>query len=126
MSQFTPAELEIMSILWDARRPLKPADIEERLGGEKANTTVRTILTILMRKGHVARERDGKAYLYSALTRRDQPLPSLVRRIIDTYCGGSASLLVQHLVKSEELSEDDLKELKKLAGKRLKEKEGEK
>jgi BlaI family penicillinase repressor len=123
MHNLTPAELEIMTVLWDAEGPLKPSVIEERLGGGKANTTVRTLLTILLRKGHVARKKDGKAYLYSATTRREAPLPGLLRRLIEGYCGGSASLLMQHLVKSEDLSESDLRELKKLASQRLKDKE---
>ena len=65
-------ESTVLAILWDADRPLNPAEVRERLAGqgregadELAYTTVVTILTRLHDKGALSREREGRAYRYA-------------------------------------------------------------
>lgn len=64
-------ESAVLAILWDADRPLNPAEVRERLAGrhegadELAYTTVVTILTRLHDKGALSREREGRAYRYA-------------------------------------------------------------
>jgi predicted transcriptional regulator len=59
---------EVLGILHAARRPLSPAEVRERLGGNLAYTTVVTILSRLHGKGVLARERAGRAYRYTPVT----------------------------------------------------------
>lgn len=65
-------ESAVLAVLWDAGRPLSPAEVRERLaeqgrGGadDLAYTTVVTILTRLFEKNALARKRDGRAYRYA-------------------------------------------------------------
>lgn len=65
-------ESAVLAVLWDAGRPLSPAEVRERLAAqgqdgadELAYTTVVTILTRLFEKNALARERDGRAYRYA-------------------------------------------------------------
>ena len=57
-------ESAVMRQLWDAGRPLSPAEVRDALGGELAYTTVMTILGRLWEKGLTQRERRGRAYVY--------------------------------------------------------------
>jgi predicted transcriptional regulator len=65
-------ESAVLTILWDAGRPLSPGEVREHLAkhtregaDELAYTTVVTILTRLHDKGALSRERDGRAFRYA-------------------------------------------------------------
>jgi predicted transcriptional regulator len=62
---------EVLGLLQAAGKPLSPADVRERLGGDLAYTTVVTILSRLHAKGVLDRERDGRAFRYSPVA--DEP-----------------------------------------------------
>lgn len=114
MSKFTPGELEVMRILW-SHGELKPAEIQRHFSREIKNNALRSYLTILLEKGHVVRERKGKAYYYRAKTRLESTYRSMFDELVRSCFGGSTEALLCHLIKQEKLSEDDLLELKRMA-----------
>lgn len=115
MDAFTPGELEIMQVLWQADEPLKPGEIEERFPRPIRNAALRSALLILVDKGHVVRKRDGRAYLYSARTRPQPELRRMARRLADLFAGGSTRALIAHLVRAEKLSPEDVDKLRRIA-----------
>ncbi|MEO8497335.1 MAG: BlaI/MecI/CopY family transcriptional regulator [Planctomycetota bacterium] len=115
MARFTPGEREVMRILWD-HGELKPSEIQERFPTAIKNPALRSYLKILLDKGHVTRRPQGKAYYYKAVTKRTNALRGSLRELIDTFFDGSTDALLMNLIKSEQLSEEDLLELKRLAG----------
>jgi predicted transcriptional regulator len=63
-------EERVMQILWDAD-PLAVRDVVQKLGNRLAYTTVMTTLDRLHRKGLLAREKDGVAFVYRPALARD-------------------------------------------------------
>ena len=114
MPRFTRGELAVMRILWK-HGELKPADIQEEFPREIKNSALRSYLSILLQKGHVTRRRKGKAYYYKAKTKRESTFRSMLRELVDTCCDGSTEALLCRLIRSEDLSEKELLELKRLA-----------
>ena len=57
-------ESEVLAALWSSRVPLVAADVRTSLGTPIAHNTVQTILTRLLDKGLVTRERVGRAHAY--------------------------------------------------------------
>ncbi|MEW2290459.1 BlaI/MecI/CopY family transcriptional regulator [Streptomyces sp. NPDC047841] len=57
-------EAAVMAALWAAGAPLTPAQVQARLAGGLARTTVTTILSRLHEKGTLRRERQGRGYAY--------------------------------------------------------------
>lgn len=114
MTQFTPGELEVMRILWEHGEQ-KPAEIQQRFSREIKNSALRSYLSILLEKGHVKRRRKGKAFFYRATTQESSAFRVKLRELVDGFCGGSTESLLLNLIKSENLSEDELLELKRLA-----------
>lgn len=114
MAKFTPGELEVMRILW-SHGELKPAEIQRRFSREIRNNALRSYLTILLEKGHVIRQRKGKAYYYRAKTRLESTFRLMFDELVRSCFDGSTEALLCHLIKQEELSEDDLLELKRMA-----------
>lgn len=114
MKNFTPGELEIMQILWQ-HGALKPAEILERLGRPLTNPALRSALRVLMEKGHVTRQKKGKAFYYRARSAAPTAFRKMANRLADMFCGGSAFELIAQLIRIEKLSDDDIRQLQELA-----------
>ena len=114
MATLTPGELNVMRLLWQ-HGEMKPAEIQKRFPEPIKNPALRSYLTILVGKGHVARRKVGKVYFYKAVTRQSSAFRSVVRELVDDYCDGSVTALMLGVIQAEKLSPDDLAELQRLA-----------
>ena len=114
MSRFTPGELEVMEVLWQ-ESPLKPAEIEARLPRPIGNAALRSVLRVLLEKGHVKREKRGKAYFYRPTRPARASFRQMARRLADVFCNGSTFDLVAQLIKTEKLSPEEMRKLQDIA-----------
>lgn len=110
---FTDRELDVMAVLWD-RGSATVAEVRERIPDELAYTTVLTVLRTLEEKGHVGHRGEGKAHRYFPLVERRVAGRSALARLIDTVFNGSPELLLTQLVTERDLSEEQLKRIRKL------------
>ena len=118
---FTDRELDVMSVLWDIG-PATVADVRERIADELAYTTVLTVLRTLEQKGHVGHTEDGRAHRYKPLVKREVAGRNALRRLVDKVFDGSPELLLTQLVSDKNLSDEELRRLRKLLAERLREK----
>lgn len=117
-------ELDIMKALWDSGGGTV-AEVHELLverRGNVAYTTVQTMLNRLEEKGHVRREKVGRAYTYKPVMKEPAAAKVAVRRVIDRFFGGDPAALATHLVQGS-VSERDLARIEELIASR---REGEK
>lgn len=106
------AELDVMKELWAAGGPLTRPALEARLTQKGwASTTLLALLSRLEAKGFVARQKQGKGYLYSAAVARADYLPAESRWVLGRMFGGSAKNLVAAMAETNALTEKDLDEL---------------
>lgn len=110
---FTDRELDVMTVLWD-EKSATVAEVRSRLADRLAYTTVLTILRTLEQKGYVAHTDEGRAHRYHPLVEREKAGASALPRMLDTLFGGSAELLLTHLVRDRRLSRDELDNMRKL------------
>lgn len=115
---FTDRELDIMAVLWE-RGSATVTEVRERIPDELAYTTVLSVLRTLEEKGHVGHREEGKAHRYFPLVERRVAGRSALSRLIDTVFNGSPELLLTQLVTERELSEEQLKRLRRLMDARL-------
>ncbi|MEV6962074.1 BlaI/MecI/CopY family transcriptional regulator [Streptomyces sp. NPDC051207] len=78
-------ELEglVLSALREADGPASAGWVQERLGGDLAYTTVITILTRLLAKGAVTRERTGRSFAWTPVSDRAGLAAYKMRRLLD-------------------------------------------
>lgn len=107
-------ELEVMEVLWKDS-PLKPADIEARLERPIGNAALRSVLRVLLEKGHVKRIKQGKAYFYRPSRPAQASFRQMARRLADVFCSGSAFDLIAQLIRTEKLTPEDIRKLEELA-----------
>jgi predicted transcriptional regulator len=110
---FTDRELDVMAVLWQ-RGSATVAEVRERIPDELAYTTVLTVLRTLEEKGHVGHRGEGKAHRYFPLVERRVAGRSALARLTDTVFNGSPELLLTQLVTERDLSEEQLKRIRKL------------
>ncbi len=110
---FTDRELDVMSVLWD-EKSATVAEVRSRISDRLAYTTVLTILRTLEQKGYVGHTDEGRAHRYHPLVEREKAGASALPRMLDTLFGGSAELLLTHLVRDRRLSRDELDNMRKL------------
>jgi BlaI family penicillinase repressor len=115
---FTDRELDVMAVLWE-RGSATVAEMRERMPDDLAYTTVLTILRTLEEKGHVGHRGEGKAHRYFPLVERRVAGRSALTRLIETVFNGSPELLLTQLVSDRELTEEQLKRIRKLMDARL-------
>jgi BlaI family penicillinase repressor len=103
----TPLELEIMQVLWQDG-PSTVAEVQPKLKGELAYTTVQTMLNVLLRKNKVTRVQEGRAYRYRAAVSRDRATGGALKDMVKRMFGGSPEALLMALVDSRQISAEQL------------------
>ncbi|KUN02963.1 CopY family transcriptional regulator [Streptomyces yokosukanensis] len=76
-------EGQVLAALRDADGPVDAAWVRQRLGGDLAHTTVVTILTRLLAKDVVSRERHGRSFLWTPTADVARLAALRMRRLLD-------------------------------------------
>jgi predicted transcriptional regulator len=105
----TPREMDILKILWDQGSSSVKGVHKQLLQREPdlAHNTVQTMLRIMEDKGLVGHVLDGRSFVYTATFTRDQSMACFLERVFD----GAASQLVLSLLRSEQVSSDELEQM---------------
>ena len=111
----TELEFEILKILW-SRGPSTVREVREELADfrELAHTSVMTTMTIMTKKGYLARKKEGMGYVYRAKIEESSTKRKMVSDMVDRAFEGSASALLLNLLEKEKISGDELDALRKL------------
>jgi predicted transcriptional regulator len=116
----TGREMDVMNVLWRLGSGTV-SEVKEELQDELAYTTVLTILRTLEKKGHVGHETEGRAHRYRPLVDREEAREGAMRRVTRKLFAGSPELVMAHLLSERGLTEEQLRRLRELLDRRLKE-----
>lgn len=108
-------QLRIMQVLWD-RGSATVAEVLEQLGPQVdlAYTTVATMLRKMEDRGLVTHESQGRKFVYQAAVAAGDVTKSMANDLVDRLFEGSVAGMVNHLLTTREVSQDELDELQKL------------
>ena len=114
-SSLSPAQREIMEIIWD-KGEVAAIEVREILTERRAvaRETVRTILQRMEEKGWVKHRVIGRTHFYSAAMPREATVGHKVVELIDTVCGGSPERLVTALLDFRGLTKAEGERIQKL------------
>lgn len=85
-------ESAVMATLWDTSAWMTPGDMQPRLEGDLALTTVGTVMSRLWRKGLLVRQRRGRAYEYRPAENREEYTAQRMSEILTTAREPSVAL----------------------------------
>ena len=104
MSELPPLtrrERQVMDILYETGGATA-VQIRKRMSDPPTDSAVRSILRILINKGHLTRELDGPRYVYSPATPATRASRSAMRHVLSTFFEGSVEGAVATLLKLRE------------------------
>lgn len=109
--ELTPAELEIMQVLWIIGKGFVN-DVMEHLGEPKpAYNTVSTVIRVLEKKGYVGYKAYGKSHQYYPLVDRDSYTSTFMTSVLNRFFGGSTSRMVSFLSSNNTISLEETNEI---------------
>ena len=113
--QISNAEWRIMKIIWMEGKQTSTdliAVLSERFDWSKS--TIKTLLTRLVEKGGLTREKSGKAFVYSALLTQDQSLDLVVEEVKDKVCSKRIVQVLENLIQASDFTLADLNQLQQV------------
>jgi BlaI family transcriptional regulator, penicillinase repressor len=116
--QPTPGELQLLKVLWDRASAASVRDVLEVVNRDasvtRAYTSVMSLLNVMTEKGLVRRHPRGRAFVYEPVSPRAETLRGLLGETLERVYGGSASLLVAHLLDQSRPDACELEEIRLL------------
>jgi BlaI family transcriptional regulator, penicillinase repressor len=115
LQALTKRERQIMDVLYRLGRATA-TEIMAEVPGAPGNSTIRTQLRVLERKGHVRHEEIGLRYTYMPTVPRHSARKSALRHVVDTFFDGSTTKAVAALLGGEaaRVTDDDLERIAEL------------
>jgi BlaI family transcriptional regulator, penicillinase repressor len=111
-TMLTNAEHRIMEVIW-ARGSATVAEVVEALDGKDAYTTILTLIRILKAKGYLSRRKEGRAHVFTPAVDRDTVARKATHQLLSKFFAGSPSELVLTFLRDEELTPEELDQIKK-------------
>lgn len=111
--KISDAELEILEVLWEAGEALNANEIRLRLNAKKdwERTTILTLIRRLLDKGVIAQEK-REVYYYIPCVERSDYVKEETKSFLNKFFKGNARNLAAALIEDEDLSREDIEELR--------------
>lgn len=121
--RLSPLEWEVMNTIWALRKNPSVREVLEKAypSGEKAYTTVQTVMNNLEVKGFLEKNKIGLVNFYKPLRKRNELLKKETANFVDKTFGGSFQRLASYLIDSGTLSAEEIADLKRVIREREKE-----
>jgi BlaI family transcriptional regulator, penicillinase repressor len=118
LTSLSRRERQIMDAVFRLGRATA-TQVVENIPDPPSRTAVRTLLAILETKGHLRHSKSGREYVYEATRPRARAGQSAMKRVVDTFFGGSLGTAVAaHLADPDaKLSPEELDKLAELVRK---------
>ncbi|MNO20804.1 Penicillinase repressor [compost metagenome] len=113
--RISDAEWEVMKILW-THSPRTANEIIEALEQHTdwKPKTIRTLITRLVQKQAVSYSQENRVYSYFPLVTEDECVKSETDSFLKRIYGGAFKPLLVNFLKEEQLSAEEIKELKNI------------
>jgi predicted transcriptional regulator len=107
-------ERQILEILYRLGQG-SALEVTAQMSDAPTSTTVRSLLRVLERKGHVRHHLEGVRFIYTPVMPRASAGPSALIHVVRTFFNGSPSAAMAALLgKSSGLPDDELERLARL------------
>ena len=111
----SPAELEILRVLWK-RGPRTVREVHEELKSvrDAGYYTYLKLLQIMAQKSLVRRDESQRAHIYEAAVSEEVTEHRLVRDVLERCFEGSTRRLIMRALEARRFSDDELEEIRRL------------
>jgi predicted transcriptional regulator len=111
MKTLTKTEEQVMQVLWKLQQGFLKDILENSPEPKPHSNTIATILKILVEKGFVAYETQGRNNLYKPKISKSEYGRKSINQVVKGYFEGSPARLVSQFVNDNKLSLEELEAL---------------
>lgn len=110
----TEVEMEILQVLWE-HQPTTVREVVDVLNQTRprAYTSILSMLNVMLDKGLVVREMQGRAHVYRARKSRENTLGGVIKDLLGRAFQGSTTSLITQVLEQSKPSADELKEIRR-------------
>jgi predicted transcriptional regulator len=124
--KLTPVEWEIMEAVWQLGGTPSVREVVDHAfpNGEKAYTTVQTVMNTLERKGLLKRKKKGLVNFYRSTRSRADMIKAEISTLLARVFQGSIPDLADTLLSMDDVSLDEIDQIRRLLRKKEQELKG--
>jgi BlaI family penicillinase repressor len=115
--KLSPANLEIMKIVWE-KGEVTINDVVEAVNAERKDKLRRTTVQVQMNRledyGWLKHTEKGRTYVYSAVVEKQKTRREILEDIKNRVFGGSRAELVKCLMEDADVTPEEIRELREL------------
>jgi len=114
--RISDTEWEVMKVVW-ANAPCPAGQIIESLVRRDPTwhpKTVKAFLNRLVRKGALGFRKEGRAYVYRPQVKEEDCVDAASTSFLQRVFGGSLKPMLAHFVERRKLSDEEIRELRRL------------
>lgn len=110
INHLTSAEENLMKLFWDLNSFYLKDVMEKHPEPKPHQNTVSTYLKILVEKGYLSTEKEGRIFKYSVIVPFDEYKKFILRELTQNFFNNSGKEILEFLFKENLVSQNDLKE----------------
>ena len=114
--QISETEWEVMKVIW-SQAPCSAGQIIAALQQADSSwhpRTAKAFLNRLVKKKVLGFSKEGRAYVYRPLVRREECADAASDSFLERVFGGSLKTMLAHFVERDKLTPDEIRELRRL------------
>lgn len=115
LPQISEAEYRVMKVIW-SHAPINTNQVVESL--QPVSTwnpkTIQTLLLRLVKKGALAKEKDGRVFVYTPLVLEEEYRTDASRNFLEQFYNGAISSMVQNFIQQDRLSDEEIRQLREI------------
>lgn len=106
----TPAEWELMRIIWTVGSiPTRDIIVLMQQKRDWSESTIKTLLSRLTKKGFLATERENRKFIYHAVIPENQAMDDSAAQLFDHLCSMKKGKALINLVRDQAMSKTDIR-----------------
>ena len=121
LPQISEAEFQVMKIVWE-HAPVSTNEIVEKLETTTSwnPKTIQTLIKRLVTKHALTYEKKGRVFVYTPLVGENEYVSQESNSFLKKYYNGNISAMLSAYLDNDELSEADIRDLRRLLDQRSK------
>ncbi|GIN59332.1 BlaI/MecI/CopY family transcriptional regulator [Lederbergia ruris] len=117
--QISEAEYEVMKIVWEYE-PISTPEVVEKVMEiiDWKPNTIQTMLTRLVKKKALQTRKDGRVFVYTSLVQQHEYVEQKSKLFLKQFFNGTLNSMVLNFIENDQLSKEDINELKAILSER--------
>lgn len=115
--QISDSEWKVMNIIW-AEHPITSNEIVKKVATDWKPTTVKTLLSRLVKKEAVGFKEKSRKRFYYPLLNEDECVKAESQTFLEKVYGGGLKAMFANFIEMEKLTEKEINELKEILDKK--------